>query len=201
MIFMYLSICSKQLYDTCEATFNKKWIYPVFLIVSLYFISANLYDNVYQEIFFKEEYLVIGQYVSAEIVSQIWDSYTSELIENKSWPKQCTDINKYLFNTDLEELDLINDNNFLSVNYVNQLGLRMGSDRLLEHVHIAELQDAIYKVVKKSNGITKIGCFKKVIELLGYNRVSDNSIKILEDALVFLKLDGKIVEKDECLFS
>ena len=43
--------------------------------------------------------------------------------------------------------------------------------------------------------------YKKVIELLGYNRVSDNSIKILEDALVFLKLDGKIVEKDECLFS
>ena len=29
----------------------------------------------------------------------------------------------------------------------------------------------------------------------------EDSIKILEDALVFLKLDGKIVEKDECLFS
>lgn len=46
MIFMYLSICSKQLYDICEATFNKKWIYPIFLIVSIYFISGNLFDNV-----------------------------------------------------------------------------------------------------------------------------------------------------------
>lgn len=46
MIFMYLSISSKQLYDICESTFNKKWIYPVFLILSIYFISGNLYDNV-----------------------------------------------------------------------------------------------------------------------------------------------------------
>lgn len=46
MIFMYLSICSKQLYDICESTFKKKWIYPIFLIVSIYFISGNLFDNV-----------------------------------------------------------------------------------------------------------------------------------------------------------
>ena len=46
MIFMYLSICSKQLYDISESTFNKKWIYPIFLIVSIYFISSNLFDNV-----------------------------------------------------------------------------------------------------------------------------------------------------------
>lgn len=45
--------------------------------------------------------LVIGQYVSAEIISHIWDSYTSGLIKNNEWPRQCTDINKYLFNTDL----------------------------------------------------------------------------------------------------
>jgi len=46
MIFMYLSICSKQLYDISYSTFNKKWIYPIFLIVSMYFISSNLYDDV-----------------------------------------------------------------------------------------------------------------------------------------------------------
>ena len=98
-------------------------------------------------------------------------------------------------------MDLFNTNDFLSTKPISRLGLRIGSDRQLEHVYISELEDAIYKVVKKSNGITKIGCFKKVVELLGYNRISDNSIKLLEDALVFLKLDGKIVERDECLFS
>lgn len=112
-----------------------------------------------------------------------------------------TNVVRNLFNTDLEDLDLVNYNNFLSTRPIGKIELRIGSDRLLEYVYITELEDAIYKVVKKSNGITKLGCFKKVIELLGYNRVSDNSIKILEDALVFLKLDGKIVERDECLFS
>ena len=112
-----------------------------------------------------------------------------------------TNVVRNLFNTDLEDLDLVNYNNFLSTRPIGKIELRIGSDRLLEYVYITELEDAIYKVVKKSNGITKIGCFKKVVEFLGYNRVSDNSIKILEDALVFLKLDGKIVERDECLFS
>ena len=46
MIFMYLSICSKQLYDMSEYTFNNKYIYPIFLIISIYFISGNLFDNV-----------------------------------------------------------------------------------------------------------------------------------------------------------
>ena len=112
-----------------------------------------------------------------------------------------TNIVRNLFELDLEELNLVEENNFLSTKPIMKLGLRIGSDRQLEYVYTSELEDAIYKVVKKSNGITKLGCFKKVVELLGYNRISDNSIKLLEDALVFLKLDGKIIERDECLFS
>lgn len=112
-----------------------------------------------------------------------------------------TNIVRNLFQADLEQLYLINENGFLSTKPITSLGLRVGSDRQIDYVYISELEDAIYKIVKKSNGITKLGCFKKVVELLGYNRVSDNSIKLLEDALVFLKLDGKIIERDECLFS
>jgi hypothetical protein len=112
-----------------------------------------------------------------------------------------TNVVKNLFQADLEQLELINENGFLSTKPTTSLGLRIGSDRQLEYVYITELEDAIYKIVKKSNGITKLGCFKKVVELLGYNRISDNSIKLLEDALVFLKLDGKVIERDECLFS
>ena len=112
-----------------------------------------------------------------------------------------TNVVKNLFQADLEQLELINENGFLSTKPTTSLGLRIGSDRQLEYVYITELEDAIYKIVKKSNGITKLGCFKKVVELLGYNRISDNSIKLLEDALVFLKLDGKVIERDDCLFS
>lgn len=45
--------------------------------------------------------LIVGQYVSAGIVSNIWENYVNEKIRNNEWPRQCTDINKYLFKIDL----------------------------------------------------------------------------------------------------
>ena len=45
-IFMYLSICSKELYDMSYDTFNNKYIYPTFLFISTYFISNYYLDNV-----------------------------------------------------------------------------------------------------------------------------------------------------------
>ncbi|MDE5856039.1 MAG: hypothetical protein K2H06_03230, partial [Anaeroplasmataceae bacterium] len=105
-----------------------------------------------------------------------------------------------LFERDIEYLELHRDNDFLSIHPITSMGLRIPSDRDIEFIHKEELKDAIYKIVKKSNGITKDGCFKKVIGLLGYNRMSDRAIEILEQALVFLKLEGKLVEKQGCLY-
>ncbi len=48
--------------------------------------------------------LIIGQYVSAEIIDNIWESYIKKLIENHNWPRQCSDINKHLFDRDLAEI-------------------------------------------------------------------------------------------------
>lgn len=48
--------------------------------------------------------LIIGQYVAAEIISNIWDTHINKLIENHRWPRQCKDINKYLFEIDLSEI-------------------------------------------------------------------------------------------------
>lgn len=45
-IFMYLSICSKQLYDMAFETFNNKYVYPIFLFVSMFFIANYFLDNV-----------------------------------------------------------------------------------------------------------------------------------------------------------
>lgn len=104
------------------------------------------------------------------------------------------------FEQDIEELNLFRDKDFLSTHPIVPMELRIPGDRGIEYVHIEELKDAIYKIVKKSNGITKEGCFKKVIGLLGYNRMSDRSTEILEEALTYLKLDGKMIEKQECLY-
>lgn len=48
--------------------------------------------------------LMIGKYVTAQIVQNIWDSYIDKEIEFHYWPRQCRDINKYLFDIDLAEI-------------------------------------------------------------------------------------------------
>ena len=111
-----------------------------------------------------------------------------------------TNIVKSYFEQDIHGLNLLNQNDFLSFHQFNELSLRLSLDRNIEYVHPLELQDAIYKIVKRSNGITKEGCFKNVVQLLGYSRMTEHAITYLEDALVFLKLEGKIVEKQDCLY-
>lgn len=48
--------------------------------------------------------LMIGKYVTAQIVQNIWDSYIDKEIEFHHWPIQCRDISKYLFDLDLAEI-------------------------------------------------------------------------------------------------
>ena len=48
--------------------------------------------------------LLTGKYISAEIIEQIWLSYIEIKKNNKEWPRQCRDINKYLFEYDLAEI-------------------------------------------------------------------------------------------------
>lgn len=51
-----------------------------------------------------ENDILIGNYLAAEIITQIWNSHISHQIENQMWPRQCNDINKYLFEIDLAKI-------------------------------------------------------------------------------------------------
>lgn len=51
-----------------------------------------------------ESDLDIGKGVAALIISQIWDSFVEMHVKYQSWPRQCTDINKYLLDLDLAEV-------------------------------------------------------------------------------------------------
>lgn len=118
--------------------------------------------------------LVIGQYVSAEIISHIWDSYTSGLIKDSEWPRQCTDINKYLFNTDLatiigvksiknQLIDLYNGfSKRIAILYNQDKNLRISS---ASNVYLAE---ANYKLLiqgyEKIMGTT-FGQYKKSLDV------------------------------------
>lgn len=51
-----------------------------------------------------ENDLLMGKYVAAQIIQNIWESHIDKLIENQEWPRQCKDINKYLLETDLSTI-------------------------------------------------------------------------------------------------
>ncbi len=48
--------------------------------------------------------LIVGKYLTAEMIENIWNSYIKKQVENHKWPEQCQDINKYLFEIDLAEI-------------------------------------------------------------------------------------------------
>ncbi|MCR5232168.1 MAG: hypothetical protein K6B64_05930, partial [Acholeplasmatales bacterium] len=78
--------------------------------------------------------------------------------------------------------------------------LRINSKRMLDEIPIEELKDGLYTIVLKNNGITEEGAFRALIKILGFSKLTDNAKKILKDAIVYLKLDGKIIQKEECLY-
>lgn len=52
----------------------------------------------------EEQNLLVGKYIAVEIITNIWNSHIDEQIKNHTWPKQCKDMNKYLFEMDLAEI-------------------------------------------------------------------------------------------------
>lgn len=49
-------------------------------------------------------YLIMGKYLTAEIIDIIWKAYVGENIKQGRWPEQYKDINKYLLEMDLAEI-------------------------------------------------------------------------------------------------
>jgi hypothetical protein len=96
--------------------------------------------------------------------------------------------------------DAITIGNTIWLNVKDNPKLRINSSRMLNEIPIEELMEGLYEIVSYSQGITIDGAFKALLKLLGFSRLTDNTKKILNDAIVFLKLDGRIIQKGECLY-
>ncbi len=83
---------------------------------------------------------------------------------------------------------------------ISDIKLRLESDRDFDEIYIDELADGIYNIVNKNNGITEAGCFKTLANMLGFDKVTAQSKKLLLDALDHLITDRKIDERGESLF-
>lgn len=82
---------------------NKEQVLKIRIIIGEWFEnhSKRKIDE-YVEI--EGQNLLVGKYVAAEIITNIWNSFIDKQIQNHTWPKQCKDINKYLFEVDLAEI-------------------------------------------------------------------------------------------------
>ena len=96
--------------------------------------------------------------------------------------------------------DIYCENNILFLTK-KESELRVSSDRGIEEIPLSELKDGIYKIIKENQGITITGCYKSLLNILEFKRLTENTKKILDDAIVMLKLDGKIIERDSKLYS
>ena len=96
-----------------------------------------------------------------------------------------------------EDITTIGDTYWLDVHDVR---LRINSERMIDEIPMEELKDGIFTIVSLNNGITEEGAFKALIKLLGFSKLTENTKKILKDAIVYLKLDGKIIQQEECLY-
>ena len=66
--------------------------------------------------------------------------------------------------------------------------------REITQIYVDELADGLYNIIIKNNGISEGGAFKTIVNMLGYDKVTAQSKKILLEALEHIVLDHKVVE-------
>ena len=83
---------------------------------------------------------------------------------------------------------------------VSDIKLRLESDREVDEIYTDELADGINTIVIRNNGISIQGCFKTLVNMLGFEKVTAQSKKELEKALEHLTLDRKVEIKNDNLY-
>lgn len=89
-------------------------------VINTYFMEKQIVENIRnlineylenlpkrqlnEEVDIDNERLLTSKYITVEIIKYIWNNHINCLIELQRWPKQCKDINKYLFEFDLAEI-------------------------------------------------------------------------------------------------
>lgn len=139
---------------------------------------------------------VIKELIQAEqpIHEELMYKRLSEITESR-----ITNVFKKTVRQNMDE-DIIVKGKFYSLDHEAGARLRIGSKRLIEYISLEELKDGILAIVRLNNGITVDGCYKALISLLGYSRITENTKSCLDDAVVFLKLDGSITQRGDSLF-
>lgn len=132
-----------------------------------------------------EEAEIIGKYIAANIVSNIWERHINNLIYSFQWPKQCTDINTYLFETDLAKI----------------IGIKSIKNTLIElynifskRISVLYNQDKNLKISIYKNKYLARANYDLLIQ--GYEKIMNNTFNIEKKPL---DIDlSKLISEDIC---
>lgn len=113
--------------------------------------------------------------------------------------QRVTNVLKNRINKALETLNPVNDGVFYDLGN-KEITFRTKSKLELKYISKSELEIGLYNIIKNNNGITVLGCYKELIKEIGLGRLTEEMKNYLDDIIVYLKLDGKISQRNESLF-
>lgn len=140
----------------------------------------------------------LGVKYLVEIEGPIHIEYMYKCIA-KALDRKVSNVVKNNVNAALGDLDLANNGIFYYLGN-KEIKFRANSKLDLKYISREELEDGIYNIIKNNNGITVLGCYKELIKEIGLGRLTEEMKNYLDDIIVFLKLDGKITQRNESLF-
>ena len=108
----------------------------------------------------EEQNLLVGKYIAAEIITSIWNSYIDKQIQNHTWPRQCKDMNKYLFEMDLA--------NIIGTKSIKKDLIELYS-ALSKRIAILYQKDKKLKIISFSNGYLAHANYKLLVQ--GYENI------------------------------
>lgn len=116
--------------------------------------------------------LIVGKYITAEIIANIWESHIKVLVENQEWPRQCSDINKYLFKIDLAKIIGVKSIKSKLIELYNVLSKRIA---ILYH------QDKNLRISTNSNVYLARANYELLIQ--GYEKIMGTTFGIYKKSL------------------
>lgn len=116
--------------------------------------------------------LIVGKYITAEIIANIWESHIKVLVENQEWPRQCSDINKYLFEIDLAKIIGVKSMKSKLIELYNVLSKRIA---ILYH------QDKNLRISTHSNVCLARANYELLIQ--GYEKIMGTTFGVYKKSL------------------
>lgn len=146
--------------------------------------------NVPENIYFTEEQEEFGSNVASTLLLYVWDEKLRKMIFYQQWPKQCTDIYKYLIEADLASAIGLPEMRTSLLKFYNDVKNRVTV--LSQDDPNFQLSNFSYRLLSKAN-------FDAVMK--GYQYIESIAVYSRNLSYIIVKKSGNVLERWESLSS